>query len=222
VDDVINATEKGQDLLISGTSNQPDGTRITVTLNGISYAATTDASGNWSVTVPAANVSVLGEASYSVTASVTDTAGNSANTSHSVLVDSALPQVTINAVATDDVINAAEVASGQTLSGKVSGAASGDTVTIGIGGNTYTATVQDDLSWSVNVASDVLTAIGNGDLTVTASVTNGHGNTGTGERDITIDASLPGLRVDTVAGDDVINSIEHGQNLIITGSSDGL
>ncbi|HBL8821339.1 TPA: Ig-like domain-containing protein [Enterobacter hormaechei] len=222
VDDVINATEKGQDLLISGTSNQPDGTRITVTLNGISYAATTDASGNWSVTVPAANVSVLGEASYSVTASVTDTAGNSANTSHSVLVDSALPQVTINAVATDDVINAAEVASGQTLSGKVSGAASGDTVTIGIGGNTYTATVQDDLSWSVNVASDVLTAIGNGDLTVTASVTNGHGNTGTGERDITIDASLPGLRVDTVAGDDVINSIEHVQNLIITGSSDGL
>ncbi len=222
VDDVINATEKGQDLLISGTSNQPDGTRITVTLNGISYAATTDASGNWSVTVPAANVSALGEASYSVTASVTDTAGNSANTSHSVLVDSALPQVTINAVATDDVINAAEVASGQTLSGKVSGAASGDTVTIGIGGNTYTATVQDDLSWSVNVPSDVLTAIGNGDLTVTASVTNGHGNTGTGERDITIDASLPGLRVDTVAGDDVINSIEHGQNLIITGSSDGL
>ncbi|HHA1655498.1 TPA: Ig-like domain-containing protein [Enterobacter hormaechei subsp. xiangfangensis] len=222
VDDVINATEKGQDLLISGTSNQPDGTRITVTLNGISYAATTDASGNWSVTVPAANVSVLGEASYSVTASVTDTAGNSANTSHSVLVDSALPQVTINTVATDDVINAAEVASGQTLSGKVSGAVSGDTVTIGIGGNTYTATVQDDLSWSVNVASDVLTAIGNGDLTVTASVTNGHGNTGTGERDITIDASLPGLRVDTVAGDDVINSIEHGQNLIITGSSDGL
>ncbi|WP_437439205.1 Ig-like domain-containing protein [Enterobacter hormaechei] len=222
VDDVINATEKGQDLLISGTSNQPDGTRITVTLNGISYAATTDASGNWSVTVPAANVSVLGEASYSVTASVTDTAGNSANTSHSVLVDSALPQVTINAVATDDVINAAEVASGQTLSGKVSGAASGDTVTIGIGGNTYTATVQDDLSWSVNVPSDVLTAIGNGDLTVSASVTNGHGNTGTGERDITIDASLPGLRVDTVAGDDVINSIEHGQNLIITGSSDGL
>ncbi|EOZ2932070.1 Ig-like domain-containing protein [Enterobacter hormaechei] len=222
VDDVINATVKGQDLLISGTSNQPDGTRITVTLNGISYAATTDASGNWSVTVPAANVSVLGEASYSVTASVTDTAGNSANTSHSVLVDSALPQVTINAVATDDVINAAEVASGQTLSGKVSGAASGDTVTIGIGGSTYTATVQDDLSWSVNVASDVLTAIGNGDLTVTASVTNGHGNTGTGERDITIDASLPGLRVDTVAGDDVINSIEHGQNLIITGSSDGL
>ncbi|MCK6653393.1 Ig-like domain-containing protein [Enterobacter roggenkampii] len=221
-DDVINATEKGQDLQVSGTSNQPEGTAITVSLNGINYTATTDASGNWSVTVPAANVSALGEASYAVTASVTDAAGNSASTGHSVLVDSALPQVTINPVATDDVINAAEVAAGQTLSGKVSGAASGDTVTISLGGNTYTATVQDDLSWSVNVPSSVLTAIGNGDLTVSASVTNGHGNTGTGERDITIDANLPGLRVDTVAGDDVINSIEHAQNLIITGSSDGL
>ncbi|HAS1736064.1 TPA: Ig-like domain-containing protein [Enterobacter cloacae] len=221
-DDVINAIEKGDDLLLSGTSNQPDGTTITVTLNGISYTATTDASGNWSVTVPAANVSTLGEASYTVTASVTDTAGNSASASHNVLVDSALPVVTINAVATDDIINAAEVASGQTLSGKVSGAASGDTVTLSIGGNNYTTTVQDDLSWSVNVPSDVLTAIGNGDLTVTASVTNGHGNTGYGERDITIDANLPGLRVDTVAGDDVINSIEHGQNLIITGTSEGL
>ncbi len=219
---MINAIEKGDDLLLSGTSNQPDGTTITVTLNGISYTATTDASGNWSVTVPAANVAALGEASYTVTASVTDTAGNSANASHNVLVDSALPVVTINAVATDDIINAAEVASGQTLSGKVSGAASGDAVTLSIGGNNYTTTVQDDLSWSVNVPSDVLTAIGNGDLTVTASVTNGHGNTGYGERDITIDANLPGLRVDTVAGDDVINSIEHGQNLIITGTSEGL
>ncbi|MFP2683850.1 beta strand repeat-containing protein [Enterobacter ludwigii] len=221
-DDVINAIEKGEDLQLSGTSNQPDGTTIVVTLNGINYTATTDASGNWSVTVPAANVSALGEANYTVTASVTDTAGNSASTSHQALVDSALPVVTINAVAIDDVINAAEVTAGQTLSGKVSGAAIGDTVTISMGGNTWTATVEDDLSWSVNVPPEVLKAIGNGDLTVTASVTNGHGNTGSGSRDITIDANLPGLRVDTVAGDDVINSIEHGQNLIISGSSDGL
>ncbi|WP_417653605.1 hypothetical protein, partial [Escherichia coli] len=52
-DDVINTAEKGEDLLLSGTSNQPEGTTITVNLNGINYAATTDASGNWSVSVPA-------------------------------------------------------------------------------------------------------------------------------------------------------------------------
>ncbi len=221
-DDVINATEKGADLQITGTSNQPAGTTITVTLNGQNYTATTDSSGNWSATVPASAVSALGEANYTVTANVTDSAGNSNSASHNVLVNSALPAVTINAVATDDIINDAESGNAQTISGQVTGAAAGDTVTVTLGGNTYTATVQANLSWSVSVPAADIQALGNGDLTVNASVTNGVGNTGNGSRDITIDANLPGLRVDTVAGDDVINSIEHNQALVITGSSSGL
>ncbi|EOL3962021.1 Ig-like domain-containing protein [Escherichia coli] len=221
-DDVIKATEKGADLQITGTSNQPAGTTITVTLNGQNYTATTDSNGNWSATVPASAVSALGEANYTVTANVTDTAGNSNSASHNVLVNSALPAVTINAVATDDIINAAESGNAQTICGQVTGAAQGDTVTVTLGGNTYTATVQSNLSWSVDVPAADIQALGNGDLTVNASVTNGVGNTGSGSRDITIDANLPGLRVDTVAGDDVINSIEHNQALVITGSSSGL
>ncbi|EMD7210175.1 TPA: Ig-like domain-containing protein [Escherichia coli] len=221
-DDVINATEKGADLQISGTSNQPSGTTITVTLNGQNYTATTDASGNWSTTVPASAVGALGEASYTVTANVTDSAGNSNSASHNVQVNTALPGVTINPVASDDIINAAESGVAQTISGQVTGAAAGDTVTVTLGGKTYTATVQGNLSWSVDVPAADIQAIGNGDLTVNASVTNGVGNTGSGSRDIVIDANLPGLRVDTVAGDDVVNSIEHGQALVITGSSSGL
>ncbi|EII4853565.1 Ig-like domain-containing protein [Escherichia coli] len=220
-DDVINATEKGADLQITGTSNQPAGTTITVTLNGQNYTATTDASGNWSATVPASAVGALGEASYTVTANVTDSAGNSNSASHNVLVNSALPAVTINAVATDDIINDAESGNAQTISGQVTGAAAGDTVTITLGGNTYTATVQANLSWSVSVPAADIQALGNGDLTVNASVTNGVGNTGNGSRDITIDANLPGLRVDTVAGDDIINAIEHGQALVVSGTSTG-
>lgn len=221
-DDVINAAEKGEDLLLSGTSNQPEGTTITVNLNGINYTATTDASGNWSVTVPASAVSALGEANYTVTASVTDNVGNSAAATHDVLVDSSLPVVTINTLAGDNIVNAAEVATGQTLTGKVSNAASGDTVTIILGGQTYTATVQDDLTWSLPLTQSQLTALGNGDLTVSASVTNAHGNTGSSSLDVTIDAQLPGLRIDTVAGDDVINVIEHAQNLVISGTSTDL
>ena len=54
--------------------------------------------------------------------------------------------MTINALAGDNIVNAAEVAAGQTLTGKVTNAASGDTVTIMLGGQTYTTTVQDDLT----------------------------------------------------------------------------
>lgn len=220
-DDVINATEKGSDLALSGTSDQPAGTAITVTLNGQNYSATTDASGNWSVTVPASAVSALGEATYSVTASVTNAQGNSSTASHNVQVNTALPGVTINPVATDDIINAAEAGSAQTISGQITGAAAGSTVTVELGGKTYTATVQADLSWNVSVPASDWQALGNGELTVNASVTNAVGNTGSGTRDITIDASLPGLRVDTVAGDDVVNIIEHSQAQVITGSSSG-
>ena len=164
----------------------------------------------------------MGEANYTLNATATNGVGNSVSNTATLLVDTALPTVTINTVAGDNIINAAEVAAGQTISGKVANAEAGNTVTVTIGGNSYTATVQSDLTWSVNVPGSVLTALGNGDLTVSATVTNGHGNTGAGEREIVLDASLPGLRIDTVAGDDVINSIEHTQNLIVTGSSDGL
>ncbi|MEQ0878482.1 Ig-like domain-containing protein, partial [Enterobacter vonholyi] len=222
-DNVLNAVEKGQDLSVSGTSaNLAEGTVVTVTLNGKIYAATTAADGTWSLTVPAADLAGLGEANYILSASATNGVGNSVSNTANMLVDTALPTVTINTVAGDNVINVAEVAAGQTLSGKVTNAEAGNTVTVTIGGNTYTATVQSDLTWSVNVPESVLTALGNGELTVSATVTNGHGNTGTGEREVVIDASLPGLRIDTVAGDDVINSTEHTQNLIVTGSSDGL
>ncbi len=222
VDDIINATEKGADLAITGTSNQPAGTQITVTLNGQNYTTTADASGNWSVTVPASRVSALGEATYTVTAAATDADGNSGSASHNVQVNTALPGVTINVVATDDIINAAEAGVEQTISGQVTGAAAGDTVTVTLGGATYTATVQANLSWSVDVPASALQELGNGELTISASVTNSVGNTGNGTREITIDANLPGLRVDTVAGDDVVNIIEHGQALVITGSSSGL
>ncbi len=141
---MINATEKGADLQITGTSNQPAGTTITVTFDGI-YTATTDASGNWSATVPASAVSALGEANYT-NGKITDTAATVIPpVGHNVLVNSALPAVTINAVATDDIINADESDNAQTISGQVTGAAQGDTVTVTLGGNTYTATVQANL-----------------------------------------------------------------------------
>ncbi|MGK3634734.1 Ig-like domain-containing protein, partial [Enterobacter cloacae] len=165
VDDFINSTEKTQDLTIRGNSTGlAAGTRVTVTLNSLNYTGTTDASGNWSVTVPAADVGQLGEAVYQITATATNSAGNSGSTTHTVEVESELPGVIVNPVATDDIINAAEAGADQTVSGRVTGAASGDTVTVSLGGKTYTTTVQADLSWSISVPSADLQALGDGAL----------------------------------------------------------
>lgn len=113
-------------------------------LNGKAYGATVDANGKWTTTVPADQVGQLGEALYTVTASATDGVGNSTSTSHTVNVESVLPGVIINTVAGDDVINAAELAAGQSISGSVVNAEAGNTVTVTLGGKTYTAMVQSD------------------------------------------------------------------------------
>lgn len=146
-DDVINSSEKTQDLTITGTaSGLAAGAVVTVMLNGKAYSATVDTNGQWTTTVPASEVGQLGEALYTVSASATDSVGNSTSTSHTVNVESVLHGVIINAVAGDDVINAAELATGQTISGTVVNAEAGNTVTVSVGGHNYTATVQSDLT----------------------------------------------------------------------------
>ncbi len=223
VDNVLNAVEKGQDLTISGgSSGLSAGTQVTIKLNNKDYIATVDSEGKWSVTILPVDLVGLGDVSYIVTASATNENGNSASAENILLVDTKLPTVTINTVASDDIINSTEVESAVTISGGVTNAKVGDTVTILLGGKTYTATVQSGLSWSVSVPSAIWKAIGDGDLTIKASVTNEHGNTGAIERDITVDANLPSLRVNTVSGDDIINSIEAEHALIVTGFSNGI
>ncbi|MCM4288550.1 hypothetical protein MMS63_28820, partial [Escherichia coli] len=64
-------------------------------------------------------------------------------------------------------------------------------------------------------------ALGNGDLTVNASVTNGVGNTGSGSRDITIDANLPGLRRGSAADGDPRASFAHVKDIVAGDGVDG-
>ena len=207
-----------QPLSLSGTSNLPNGSAVTVTLNNVNYQATVE-NGRWSVQVPVSDVLDLANTLYTVSVSGTDSVGNSGSAEANLLVDTVLPQVIVNTFAGDNPVNNAEAAVDQTLSGRVTGAAAGDTVSVTVGGKSYTATVGSDLKWSVTIPSADLRAFGDGDLTFSASVTNAHGNTGTGERDININAELPGLRVNTISGDDVINAIEQQQDLAVTGSS---
>ncbi|MCG5047078.1 Ig-like domain-containing protein, partial [Enterobacteriaceae bacterium 155047] len=90
-DNVLNAVEKGQDLAVSGTSaNLAEGTTVTVTLNGRQYTATTGADGAWSLTVPAADLDGLGEASYTLNASAVNGVGNSISNTANLQVDTAL------------------------------------------------------------------------------------------------------------------------------------
>ncbi|KAE9899460.1 Ig-like domain-containing protein, partial [Enterobacteriaceae bacterium TzEc051] len=178
-DDVINAAEAGASLVINGSSAQfASGTQVTITLNGKSYTATIQSDGAWQTTVPAADVGALADgASYQVSASAQDSAGNSASATHTISVDTTAPVISVNTLSGDDVLNAAEAQQPLTVHGS-SSAEAGQTVTVTLGGKTYTALVGSDGTWTLDVPAADLVALSQGALTVTAVVNDKAGNSG--------------------------------------------
>ncbi|MBF9273234.1 Ig-like domain-containing protein, partial [Enterobacter hormaechei] len=160
-------------------------------LNGKDYTTTVSANGSWTLNVPAADLAGLTDGSVTVTASVSDKAGNPASVDHTLTVDVTVPAVTIHTVAGDDVINVAEHNQAQIISGSATGAAAGDTVTVTIGGQSYTTVLDAAGNWSVGVPANVISGLSDGSVTVTASVTDAAGNTGSGTHNVTVDTGLP-------------------------------
>ena len=143
---------------VTGTAVVQSGETLTVTLDGQTYSVGADLTlngQNWSLTVPAANL--LSDGTYSVTANVSDTAGNNADDSSTdeLLIDTVAPTIAIQAIAGDNIVNAAEDDSSVLVSGTTTGVEDNQLVAVQIAGITYQATVLAN-AWSVSIpASDV-------------------------------------------------------------------
>ncbi|NAL59585.1 Ig-like domain-containing protein, partial [Escherichia coli] len=220
-DDVINAAEKGAALTLSGsTSGVEAGQTVTITFGGKTYTTTVAANGSWSTTVPAADMATLRDGDASAQVRVTNVNGNSATATHEYSVDSAAPTVTINTIASDDILNVSEAGAGITISGTTT-AQAGQTLTVTLNNNTYQTTVQADGTWSVNVPAADLSGLTASSYTVTATVSDKAGNPASADHALAVDVTAPDLTINTVAGDDIINAIEHGQALVVRGTSTG-
>ncbi|WP_189443824.1 beta strand repeat-containing protein, partial [Salinicola rhizosphaerae] len=205
-DNVVNAAEANQSIPVIGTvtGEYAAGDRVTLTVGTQTYTGTVASNGTFSINVPG---SVLAQnSSISTAVSHTDAAGNvgSANTAASYGVDTTAPVVTIslNTVAGDDVINAAESRDNVSVSGKAGGdAVQGDTITISVGGQTYTATVGANGTFSASVPGTVLANAGTDSIRASVSHTDAAGNTGTATTThaYTVDVTPPDAAADSGA-----------------------
>ncbi|WP_253275140.1 retention module-containing protein, partial [Pectobacterium brasiliense] len=225
-DNVINATESGQTIAVTGQvgNEVKAGDAITVTVGTETYQTTVNSDGKtWSVNVPGTVLAVNSDISATVT--IRDTAGNitTANTNHTYGVDTVAPvaSIAIDNVTSDNVINAAE--SGQTIAvtGKVGNEVkAGDAVTVKVGTETYQTTVNTDgKTWSVNVPGAVLAA--NGDVSATVTTRDPAGNVTTANTShaygVDTVAPVASISIDNVTSDNVINVTESGQTIAVTG-----
>ncbi|WP_437217267.1 Ig-like domain-containing protein [Pectobacterium sp. LFLA-215] len=226
-DNVINASESGQTIAVTGNvdNDVKAGDAVTVKVGTETYQTTVATDKTWSVNVPGSVLAANGDISATVT--TRDTAGNvtTANTSHAYGVDTVAPtaSITIDNVTSDNVINTAE--SGQTIAvtGNVDNdVKAGDTVTVKVGTETYQTTVAPDKTWSVNVPGSVLAS--NGEVSASVTTRDAAGNVTTANTSHTygVDTVAPtaSITIDNVTSDNVINAAESGQTIAVTGNVD--
>jgi len=219
-DDVINNVEHTQAQIISGTATGAvAGDRLVVTIAGQQYVTSTDASGNWSVGVPASVISGLADGTVTISATITDSAGNSSTQTHNVQVNTAAVSLSVSTISGDNLINAAEAGSALTLSGTGTNFAAGIVVTVLLNGKGYSATIQNNGSWSVNVPAADVAALADGtSYTVSASAQDSAGNSATASRSVAVDLTAPVISINTVSTDDRLNAAEQQQPLTLNGS----
>ncbi|MFQ1881135.1 retention module-containing protein, partial [Aeromonas veronii] len=175
---------------LTGTTDAPVGSIVTLLVtdtngNQQTLTAIVTPSGTFTVDV----VTPLAEGSYTVTATVTDPAGNTGTATDDGSVDVTAPVITVDAP--DNTNDTTPTITGTT------DAPAGSTVTLVVtdaNGNrqTLTATVQPGGDYS----ADVTTPLAEGSYQVTASVTDPAGNTGTATDDGSVDVTAPTITVD--------------------------
>ncbi|MGG5215575.1 Ig-like domain-containing protein [Rahnella variigena] len=227
-DDIINAAETLQPVVISGTSDIPDaGQTVSVVLsfNNVTYTAVVQPDGTWSFTLPSSVVQALADTTYTLSATITDAAGNTTTGDHTFTVDAAaadLPTLTITAVSEDDYINAAEKGADIPITGTSTNLEVGQTVVVSFNGKNYNALVGANGDWTATVPLADLATLSDGPITVTATSADLAGNPASASHNATVIAQpgdLPTLSINAISGDDYINIIEHNQGMTVSGTS---
>ncbi|WP_140919969.1 Ig-like domain-containing protein [Limnobaculum xujianqingii] len=219
-DNILTTSEMAATQTISGSASiSEQGQTVIITLNGKSYQAVVGADGQWSTSVPSADLQLLSSGNYTITVSLQDLAGNSTQISQIIGVKTVLPGVTILPFTGDDVLNGSEVKTDQLLSGSTTNAETGSLITVVLNGQTYTTQVLADGSWSVMVPAEDLAKLANGTFNIQVSVTDLAGQTAETNHSFTVDNNQGGIAIGIVATDDYLSLQESNQTLLINGTT---
>lgn len=161
--------------LIAGTSDVAPGTIVRVSVASQTLTALVQTDGTWNIAPDA-----VSDGTSTITASVTDPAGNVGTASQALTVDTATPVVTITGGATALTNDATPVISG------TANVAAGTTVTVNLADQTLTGLVQSDGDWSVTAAH-----LADGPHRIVMSVTDAAGNSATATQTLTVDTVAP-------------------------------
>lgn len=213
---IVNANERNAGVIITGVANP--GAPVNVTWGTVSLPATADpVTGVWSVEFQTSQIPADGN--YTIRATQRDAAGNvSADRELGVTVETGTSQATtIDDVSGNNLINSTERALGVTVTGTASSNAQ---VAVNWNGVTRNVTANAAGAWSAAFGPSEIPA--SGTSTITATATTLAGNTGLpAVKSVTVDQDAPlAPTINTVAGNDIVNSSEKSGNIVVSGSGE--
>jgi hypothetical protein len=220
-DDTVNLGEQTAGVTVSGTAEA--NVALKVYWNSAVKSITAASDGTWSANFSPAEVPADGAST--VVAIAQDAAGNaSAAGTRAVTIntpgrsDNTAPNAPeVDAIASNDIINAVEKAAGVV----VSGMAESNATVIATWG-TAIKTVQADITgaWSASFTSGELPADGTSNISVTArDIANNTSAAGT--RSVSIDSAAPTAPViSAVATDNTVNAEEKAAGVLVSGSAE--
>jgi len=165
---------------ISGTTDEPAGRTVHVTVGGRTLNTSVTPGGVWTVSADA-----LSPGSHEVVASITDPSQNVGTATQTLTVDVTAPLVTIDGRPSTATKDRTPWISGTT------NAPTNSTVTVTLGAQTLTSAIGSDGSWGVQSAALAERSYG-----VMASVDDAAHNTGTAYQVLTVDLTVPVVSID--------------------------
>ncbi|WP_318518770.1 T1SS-143 repeat domain-containing protein [Photobacterium leiognathi] len=214
--------------LFGAVENIEDGQTVTITITDSSGAekiyTTTVNNGKW--TVNDADLTTLAEGQLTVTTTATDIAGNTTSATDTITKDT-LAEITANFEANgDSFLNKVEIDAKTTLFGDVDFVEDNQPVTVKVtdnNGNTITQTTSViNGAWQIDDVD--LSALADGELTVTAEVNDIAGNTKETSNTIIKDTSVLTIDIDTSSyqqGGLNVSTLKNGQVPYLQGSTTG-
>jgi hypothetical protein len=169
---------------ILGTTDAPEGTPVTVTVDGEPLTTTVATDGSWRV-----ESGPLTESAHAVVASVDDSAGSTGTATQILVVDVTVPVIAIDGGDERWTGDTSPWTYGTT------GEQAGSVVHLSIEDQELTAVVRSDGTWSVS-ATDVPT----GTYPIVASITDAAQNTSTAEQTLTVGGPAPASTVEIDGG----------------------
>ena len=222
-DGVISASEAASVEIIGSTSGAENGQLVALAIiaGTITLATTaTVASDSFSATLDLSDIA--DSTSLSLTADVSDSAGNPAPQARidDLIKNTAAPVISAVSVAGDDMVNAAE-ATAVEISGTTSGVEAGQQVALSIGGISALALV--DSSGAFSTAVDLSAIADSASISFTADVADAAGNSASQfSKNIIKDTDSPSILSLVVAGDNLIDNVDNLGAIFVSGSTTGV